>query len=129
MLKSSQSAEHPLDPQGVWCQILRRPPPGRPALFLDRYGAVVEDTGYLCEVGDIAVIAGTAEVIAAANRRGIPVIMVTNQAGIAHGYYGWDEFKSVQDAIVGSLAGENARIDAVYACPHHPQGKGALAHP
>ena len=129
MLKSSQFTKHPLDPQGVWCQILKRPPPGRPALFLDRDGAVVEDTGYLCEVGDIAVIAGSAEVIAAANRRGVPVVMVTNQAGIARGYYGWDEFKSVQDAIVGSLAGKNARIDAVYACPHHPQGKGALAHP
>jgi D-glycero-D-manno-heptose 1,7-bisphosphate phosphatase len=129
MLKSSQSAEHPLDPQGVWCQILRRPPPGRSALFLDRDGAVVEDTGYLCEVDDIAVIAGSAEVIAAANQRGIPVIMVTNQAGIAHGYYSWNEFRSVQDAIVGSLASGGAWIDAVYACPHHPQGKGTLAHP
>lgn len=129
MLKSSQSAEHPLDSQGVWCQILRRPPPGLPALFLDRDGAVVEDTGYLCEVDDIAVIAGSAEVIAAANQRGVPVIMVTNQSGIARGYYGWDQFRSVQDAIVDSLAVGGAVIDAVYACPHHPQGKGALAHP
>ena len=129
MLKSTQSAEHPLDPQGIWCQILRRPPPGRPALFLDRDGAVVEDTGYLCEVDAIAMITGAAEVIAAANRRSVPVIMVTNQSGIARGYYGWDEFRSVQDAIVGSLASGGAWIDAVFACPHHPQGKGALAHP
>lgn len=129
MLKSSQSAEHPLDAQGVWCQIMRRPAPGRPALFLDRDGAIVEDTGYLHKVDDIVVIAGAAEVIAAANWRSIPVIMVTNQSGIARGYYGWDQFKSVQGAIVASLARGGGRIDAVYACPHHPQGKGILAHP
>jgi D-glycero-D-manno-heptose 1,7-bisphosphate phosphatase len=129
MLKPSQSAEHPLDAQGVWCQIMRRPAPGRPALFLDRDGAIVEDTGYLHKVDDIVVIAGAAEVIAAANWRSIPVIMVTNQSGIARGYYGWDQFKSVQGAIVASLARGGGRIDAVYACPHHPQGKGILAHP
>jgi D-glycero-D-manno-heptose 1,7-bisphosphate phosphatase len=129
MLKSSQSAEHPLDSQGVWCQILRRPPPGRPALFLDRDGTIVEDTEYLCRVEDIAMISRAAEVIAAANHWNIPVIMVTNQAGIGRGYYGWAEFKSVQDAIVASLAIEGANIDAVYACAHHSQAEGDLAHP
>lgn len=129
MLKSSQSAEHPLDSQGVWCQILRRPAPGRAALFLDRDGAVVEETGYLCRVDDIVVIPGAARIISTANRHGIPVVMVTNQSGIGRGYYSWAEFKSVQDAIVASLAIEGANIDAVYACPHHPEAKGDLAHP
>jgi D-glycero-D-manno-heptose 1,7-bisphosphate phosphatase len=55
--------------------------------------------------------------------------MVTNQSGIGRGYYGWAEFKSVQDAIVASLAVEGGNIDAVYACAHHPQAKGDLAHP
>ena len=57
------------------------------------------------------------------------MIMVTNQSGIGRGYYGWAEFKSVQDAIIASLAAEGARIDAVYACAHHPQAEGLLAHP
>jgi D-glycero-D-manno-heptose 1,7-bisphosphate phosphatase len=74
-------------------------------------------------------IAGAAGLIAAANQRNIAVIMVTNQSGIGRGYYGWAEFKSVQDAIVAALAVGGARIDAVYACAHHPQAKGALAHP
>lgn len=129
MLKSGQSAEYPLDSQGIWCQILRRPAPGRPALFLDRDGVVVEDTGYLCRVNDIVVVPRAAEVIAAANQRSVPVIMVTNQSGIGKGHYGWTEFKSVQDAIVVPLAAEGATIDAVYACPHHPEAIGALAHP
>jgi D-glycero-D-manno-heptose 1,7-bisphosphate phosphatase len=129
MHKSSQSAEHPLDPGGVWCQILRRPAPGRPALFLDRDGAVVEDTGYLHQVEDIRIIPGAGKVIAAANRRSVPVIMVTNQSGIGRGHYGWAEFKSIQDAIINSLASEGAGIDAVYACAHHPRAEGNLAHP
>jgi D-glycero-D-manno-heptose 1,7-bisphosphate phosphatase len=96
---------------------------------LDRDGAVVEEIGYLHRVEDIRIIPGAEQVIAAANRRNVPVIMVTNQSGIGRGYYGWAEFKSVQDAIVASLAIAGARIDAVYACAHHPQGGGDFAHP
>jgi len=129
MLNSSRSAEHPLNSDGVWCQVLRRPSSGRPALFLDRDGAVVDETGYLHRIEDIRIIPGAGEVIAAANRRNVPVIMVTNQSGIGRGYYGWPEFKSIQDAIVASLATDGATIDAVYACAHHPEAEGNLAHP
>jgi len=122
-------SDHPVDNSGVWCQILTAAEPGRPALFLDRDGAVVEETDYLCRVSDVALITGAAAVIAAANRRGIVVVMVTNQAGIGRGYYGWAEFKTVQDEIVARLAADGARLDAVYACPHHPSGRGAFAHP
>ena len=89
MRKSRPSVEHPLNSEGVWCQILRRPARGRPALFLDRDGAVVRETGYLQRVEDICIIPGAAKVIAAANQRSVPVIMVTNQSGIGRGYYGW----------------------------------------
>ena len=129
MLESSRSAEHPLNSEGVWCQVFQRPARGRAALFLDRDGAVVAETGYLHRVEDILLIPGAAEVIAAANQQSVPVIMVTNQSGIGRGYYGWTEFNSVQDAIIALLAAEGARIDAVYACAHHPDAKGFLAHP
>ncbi len=129
MLNQRRSAEHPLNSEGVWCQVLQRPARGRPALFLDRDGTVVQETGYLHRVEDIRVIPGAAKVIAAANHRSVPVIMVTNQSGIGRGYYGWTEFKSVQEAIVDSLAAKGARIDAVYACAHPPEAEGLLAHP
>jgi len=129
MLKSTQSAEHPLDSEGIWCQILRRSTPGRPALFLDRDGVVIEDTGYLHRIDDIVIIPGAAEVIAAANKRHVPVIVVTNQSGIGRGHYGWGEFESIQEVIAASLAAEGATIDAVYACAHHPEAHGSLAHP
>lgn len=119
---------YPLNSEGVWCEVLTRLPRGRSALFLDRDGVIVEDTEYLCRVEDIVMIPGATAVIAAANRRGIAVVLVTNQAGIGRGYYGWSEFKAVQEAIMSTLARDGARLDAVYACAHHPQGRDGLAH-
>jgi D-glycero-D-manno-heptose 1,7-bisphosphate phosphatase len=120
---------YPLNSEGVWCEVFAGPRPGRPALFLDRDGAVIEDTEYLCRVQDIVMIAGAGAVIAAANQRDVAAVLVTNQAGIGRGYYGWAEFERVQQAIVLALARDGAQLDAVYACAHHPQGRGAFAHP
>ncbi len=120
---------YPLDAEGVWCQVSPACTRGRPALFLDRDGVVVEDVDYLHRVEDIAMCEDAVAVIAAANTNAIAVVLVTNQAGIARGYYGWAEFQAVQQAIQSTLAGEGAHFDAVYACPHHRDGKGAFAHP
>lgn len=117
------SSEH------IWCEVLAGARRGGPALFLDRDGVVVEETGYLRRVEDIMLIPGAAEVIAAANRRQIAVVLVTNQAGIGRGYYGWDEFAAVQSAILAAWRAEGAFVDAVYACPHHPLGQGIYGHP
>ncbi len=128
-IQTMQPADHPLNAEGVWCEILTKPAPGRPALFLDRDGAVVEESEYLRRVEDIIMIPGAADVIAAANRHGIAVVLVTNQAGIGRGYYGWEEFRSVQQAIIAALAAEGGHLDAIYACAHHPDGHGSFAHP
>jgi D-glycero-D-manno-heptose 1,7-bisphosphate phosphatase len=104
------------------------PVPRTPALFLDRDGVVVEEVNYLHRVEEVALIAGAAGTIAAANRRGVSVVLVTNQAGIGRGYYGWAEFSAVQDALLSALAAENAQVDAVYACPYHPTGRSGLVH-
>lgn len=124
-----RTLKHPLNAAGVWCEILNSVVPGRPALFLDRDGAIVEETDYLCRVDDIVMIEGASTVITTANKRGLAVVIVTNQAGIGRGYYGWDEFKAVQDTITAALAAEGASIDAIYACAHHPQGRAPYAHP
>jgi D-glycero-D-manno-heptose 1,7-bisphosphate phosphatase len=102
---------------------------GGPALFLDRDGVVVEEVDYLHRVEGIAICAGAVAVISAANANAVPVVLVTNQAGIGRGYYGWAEFRAVQQAIQSALAPEGAHFDAVYACPHHRDGQGAFAHP
>jgi D-glycero-D-manno-heptose 1,7-bisphosphate phosphatase len=124
-----RTGDHPLNADGVWCEILTAAKPGRPALFLDRDGVVVEEAEYLRRVEDIVMIPEAAQTIAAANKHGVAIILVTNQAGIGRGYYGWADFQAVQTAIISDLAAEGARIDAVYACPYHPKGQGLFAHP
>jgi D-glycero-D-manno-heptose 1,7-bisphosphate phosphatase len=101
---------------GMWVRVRGGPSAiPRPALFLDRDGVILEDTGYLCRAADMILIPGVAEVIGLANRREIPVIEVTNQAGIGRGYYGWEQFVEVEEALAVELARGGAFIDAVFA--------------
>jgi len=120
---------YPLDADGVWCEVFPSCNRDAPALFLDRDGVIVEEVDYLHRVEDIAICAAAAAVISAANALAIPVVLVTNQAGIGRGYYGWAEFRAVQEAIQSAIAAEGAHFDAIYACPYHHEGKGAFAHP
>ena len=66
---------------------------------------MVVETDYLCRPQDVALIPGAAEVIGAANRSGFPVVIVTNQAGIGRGKFGWADFAAVQETIASALAG------------------------
>ena len=93
------------------------------ALVLALDGVVVEEVQYLHQPTDVRIIEGAGDVIARANLLGLPVIVVTNQAGIAHGRYGWEEFAAVQEKIIDDLAAEGAFINAVFACPHHGEGR------
>jgi D-glycero-D-manno-heptose 1,7-bisphosphate phosphatase len=121
--------EDPIDAEGVWCEVREGAARGGAALFLDRDGVVVEEADYLCRAEDVRILPGAAAVIAAANRRGVPVVLVTNQSGIGRGYFDWAAFAAVQDAIRSALDAQGAHLDAVYACPHHPAGRGAFAIP
>ena len=94
---------------------------GRPAVFLDRDGVVVEEVDYLHRVEDVALIGGAAEFVAEANRRRIPVVMASNQAGIGRGYFGWPEFHAVQAEMTRRLEDAGARVDLTLACPHYPE--------
>jgi histidinol-phosphate phosphatase family protein len=92
----------------------------RPGLLLDRDGVVNEECRYLHDPKDLVVIAGVPEAVAALNRRRIPVVIVTNQAGIGRGMYGVDAYHAVNRAIEAVLAQALAHIDAWYFCPHLP---------
>lgn len=113
---------------GVWVQQLSTAAfTGRPCFFLDRDGVVVEEVNYLHRVEDVVLIGDVAQAIAEINRTGNPVVMVTNQAGIGRGYYGWDAFAAVQERLLGALAQHNARIDMVLACAYHRDAIGPYA--
>jgi D-glycero-D-manno-heptose 1,7-bisphosphate phosphatase len=94
--------------------------PGRSAVFLDRDGTVMEDTGYPRDPDEVRLLPGAAAAIARLNRAGLPVVLVTNQSGIGRGYYDEAAFRAVQRRLVDLLAAEGAHLDAVYFCPHSP---------
>jgi len=97
------------------------------AVFLDRDGTLNEEVDYLGDPGQLVLIPGAAAAVAKLNARGIPVVVVTNQSGIGRGKYGWQDFAAVMSRMGTLLALENARIDAVYASPHHEKGLGDYA--
>jgi D-glycero-D-manno-heptose 1,7-bisphosphate phosphatase len=96
----------------------------RPAVFLDRDGTIIHDAEYLRDPKDVELLPGVARAIARLNGHDIPVIVVTNQSGIARGLLTHDDYAAVRARLDELLAAESARIDASYACPHHPDFTG-----
>jgi D-glycero-D-manno-heptose 1,7-bisphosphate phosphatase len=97
----------------------------RPALLFDRDGTLIVDRGWVHRPDDFCWIEGAAESIRWANDRGILVLVITNQAGIARGYYTEAEFHAFTAWINRELAASGAHIDQTYYCPHHPtEGRG-----
>ena len=111
---------------GLWCEIGCGAFADQPALFLDRDGVIVVDTNYLGRVEDLRMIGGSAAAVARFNKLGIPVVLVTNQSGIARGYYDWNDFAAVQAALSAELAQAGGHLDAVLACAYHGDGREPL---
>jgi D-sedoheptulose 7-phosphate isomerase/D-glycero-D-manno-heptose 1,7-bisphosphate phosphatase len=96
--------------------------PSRPGILLDRDGTIIVDHGYVGSVERVDFIDGAAEAIATFNRAGIPVAVVTNQAGVARGLYGIDDVARVHQYIAENLAEHGAHVDLFLFCPYHPRG-------
>ncbi len=96
----------------------------RRAVFLDRDGTINVEVNYLHRIADFGLIPGAAQAIKALNQAGLLVIMVTNQAGIARGYYDQAAMHALHAHLSQVLAAEGAHIDAIYFCPHHPDYSG-----
>jgi D-glycero-D-manno-heptose 1,7-bisphosphate phosphatase len=102
----------------------------RPALFLDRDGVLNEDQGYVYRWEDFRWIPGARETVAAFNRAGWLVIVVTNQSGVGRGYYSEDDVRALHARMSEDLARCDARIDAFYHAPQHPEAPlDAYRHP
>jgi D-glycero-D-manno-heptose 1,7-bisphosphate phosphatase len=95
------------------------------AVFLDRDGTVIEEVGYLDRIERVALYPFAIDAIRALNRAGIPIVMVTNQSGVARGFFSRATVEEVHGHIAGLLAEGGAHIDAYYYCPHHPDGRVA----
>lgn len=96
----------------------------RAAIFIDRDGTLNEEVEYLSRPEDAVLTPGAAAALARVNAQGIPVVVVTNQAGIAKGKYDWEAYEAVAARIDALLKAEGARVDATYVCPFHEDGIG-----
>lgn len=92
------------------------------AVFLDRDDTIIRDPGYLSDPSGIEILPGAAEAIRSLNRAHIQAIVITNQSGIARGFFDEKTLQAIHDRLRAMLAADGATIDAIYYCPHHPEG-------
>jgi D-glycero-D-manno-heptose 1,7-bisphosphate phosphatase len=111
---------HLIDPAPKW-RDQRNP---LPAVFLDRDGTINHEVHYLSRVEDLELIPGAAKAIARLNKAGIPVIVITNQSGIARGILNEDDLLALHEALVAMLAAQGAHVQGFYFSPYHPDGQG-----
>lgn len=88
--------------------------------FLDRDGTLIEEVGYVNHLERVLLFPWSAEAIRKLNEASVPVIVVTNQSGVARGYFTEELVRQTHEKIARQLAEQNARVDAFYYCPHHP---------
>jgi histidinol-phosphate phosphatase family protein len=92
----------------------------RPAAFLDRDGTLVAERNFLGDPAVAQLLPGVAGAVRLLNAWGYWVIGVSNQSGVARGYYGLADVEAVNEKIIADLANEHAYINRIYHCPHHP---------
>jgi D-glycero-D-manno-heptose 1,7-bisphosphate phosphatase len=91
-------------------------------VFLDRDGTLIEEVGYLRTPDQVVLFPWSIDSVRALNRAGLPVVVITNQSGIARGFLTEAMVEEVHRHLSSLLAAGGARIDAYYYCPHHPAG-------
>ncbi len=95
---------------------------GRPAVFLDRDGTIVREVEYMRSPKQLRLLRGTGEAIRRLNEAGLAVVVATNQSGIARGLLAEEDLEAIHAELRRRLANRGASLDAIYYCPHHPQG-------
>lgn len=97
---------------------------GQRAAFIDRDGTLIVEREYLSDPAGVELLPGAVEALQQLRAAGFSLIVVTNQAGIARGFYSEADYLAVRDRIADLLAQRGIVLDAVYHCPHHPDFTG-----
>jgi D-glycero-D-manno-heptose 1,7-bisphosphate phosphatase len=96
---------------------------GRRAIFLDRDGTLTHPAHYPSRPSDLVLYDDVVPLLWQLQQRGILLVLVTNQSGIARGYFSEAEFRAAQASLEAQLSARGVRLDGVYHCPHHPDGR------
>ena len=99
------------------------------AVFIDRDGTINEEVGYVDAFDRFHILPGVSDAIRKLNENNIPSIVITNQSGIARGYFSFDFVNKLHDRMIAELEGHNGRVDGIYVCPHHPHEGCACRKP
>ena len=99
------------------------------AVFIDRDGTINVEKEYLYLPDEFDFIPGAVDAIRKLNQAGFLVVVVTNQSGVARGYYTEEDVLQLHRHVAALLDSEGARVDAWYYCPHHPSGRGSYSLP
>lgn len=105
------------------------PAEGRPAVFLDRDGTVNEEVAYLRNPDQLVLLPGAAEAIETLRQAGLPVVIITNQSGVARGLISAENLPRIRMRLYELLAGAGTAVDGYYVCPHHPEQHCACRKP
>lgn len=89
-------------------------------VFVDRDGTIIDETGYLSDPDRARLLPNAAQALRMLNDLGVPVIVISNQSGIARGMYAARDVEKVNSRIRDLLQAEGAFLDQMYYCPHHP---------
>lgn len=100
----------------------------RAAVFLDRDGTLLDEGGYLADPAGLRLLPGAASALRRLNDAGLPVVLVTNQSGVARGLFSENDLARVHAALARSLAREGAHLDGIHYCPHLPPEAGEEPH-
>ncbi|MDF1553195.1 MAG: HAD family hydrolase [Deferrisomatales bacterium] len=94
------------------------------ALFLDRDGTLVREVDYLRCMKDLELLPGVAQALQDAGAAGFLRLVITNQSGVARGFFGAEFVADVHREMRRRLQGQGADLEGIYACPHHPEITG-----
>lgn len=92
------------------------------AVFVDRDGVISEEVGYLADVEHVRLIPRSAEAVKVINQSALKIIAITNQSGVARGYFSEEMLGHVHRKMEQLLSDQGALLDGIYYCPHHPEG-------
>ena len=92
------------------------------AVFLDRDGVINEDYGFVHKIEDFHIFPEVYPALKKLQEAGFKLFIVTNQSGIAVGYYTLEDFEKITNYMLKRFEKENIKIEKVYFCPHHPEG-------